>query len=341
MFHTGDAPDQPVQRAPKMRIPPMVDTGQNPNQEDVTEDAQTVPETERGAPQTEVAARKESVPQSEVAPPPPRPRQQQAAPQEVGGFAGFVRKLTGNKNAPPPAAGAAAKNVPARAGQQRQPAQQGGQQREPARPVTGPLMTIVTRNEFYRDGFRNLIKIAVLQGLVIVGLILTLIVYINNSQPEDRYFATTADGRIMQLLPLNKPNLDDPALLSWVSSAVTDTMSFSYLSYQKDLQKSSRNFTKSGWTSFTSALQKSRILDSVQAQKQIVTSQPRSAPVLLKKGVYGGKYRWVIQMPLSIKYQSQTESRTDTVNLSLVVERVPSLENPSGVGIVQWIATSN
>ena len=203
----------------------------------------------------------------------------------------------------------------------------------------GPLYTIVTRNEFYRDGFRNLIKIAMLEGVVIVLLILALIVYINNSKPEDRYFATTADGRIMQLQPLNVPNLDTPALLSWVATAASDTMTFSYLNYQKELQNASKHFTKTGWESFTSAMPKAHVLDGVQAQQQIETAQPRSAPILVQQGVLNGKYRWVLQMPIAVKYQSTKESRTDQLQLQLVVERVPSLENPAGVGIAQWVAT--
>ena len=37
--------------------------------------------------------------------------------------------------------------------------------------VGGPLVSVVTRNEFYRDGFRNLIKIVILEGIIIIGLI--------------------------------------------------------------------------------------------------------------------------------------------------------------------------
>ncbi len=207
-------------------------------------------------------------------------------------------------------------------------------------PISGPLVTIVTRNEFYRDGFRNLIKIALLEGIVIIGLILTLIVYMNNAVPSDRYFATTADGRIMQLQPLDQPNLDTPALLSWVATAVTDTMGFSYLNYQRELQNASKSFTKTGWESFTSALQKSHILDSVQSMQQIVTTTPRSAPVLTQQGVLNGRYRWILKMPIAVKYQGVKETRTDNLDLQLVIERVPSLENPSGVGIAQWIALS-
>jgi len=245
----------------------------------------------------------------------------------------LVKSMGGGKKAAPAPAKNSAANSQAVAAAKAQA--------NPAVPkVGGPLVTIVTRNEFYRDGFRNLIWIALLEGIVIVGLILALIVYINNSKPQDRYFATTADGRIMQLQPLNLPNLDTPALLSWVATAASDTMSFSYLNYQKELQDASKHFTKTGWESFTGAMQKAHILDGVQAQQQIVTAAPRQAPIIVQQGVLNGRYRWLVKMPLTVKYQSGKDSRTDQWQLQLVIERVPSLENPSGVGIAQWLATN-
>lgn len=271
-----------------------------------------------------------------------------APPAEVTSpLASFVRSLTGNKGKAPPASakpGAkaavpqkAASASPAKPGAGMGTAGLTGKNAKPPS-ISGPLMTVVTRNEFYRDGFRNLIKIAILEAIVIIGLILALIVYMNNAQPQDRYFATTADGRIMQLQPLDVPNMDTPALLSWVATAVSETMTFSYLNYQKEMQNNSKNFTKQGWETFTTALQRSHILDSVQAQQQIVTAQPRSAPILIQRGVLNGRYRWILQMPLLVKYQGAKETRTDNLQLQLVIERVPSLENPAGVGIAQWIA---
>lgn len=202
----------------------------------------------------------------------------------------------------------------------------------------GPLATVITRNSFYRDGFRNMIVIAILQAVVIVFMILALMVYINNSQSHDRYFATTADGRIMQLVPLDQPNMSPAELMSWVATAATEVMTFGYHDYQRRLQFSSRHFTRRGWESFTNALQRVRIIDSVQQLQQVVTAAPRSAPILVQQGVLNGKYRWLIKMPLQVSYKSGTQSRTDNIMLNLVVERVSSLENPNGVGIEQWVA---
>lgn len=209
---------------------------------------------------------------------------------------------------------------------------------KPAPMPGGPLVSVVTRNEFYRDGFRNLIKIVILEGIIIVGLIITIIVHINNSVAYDRYFATTADGRIMQLTPLNEKSITDSALVSWVAQAATEVMTFGFHDYQRRLQAASRHFTKSGWESFSAAMEQARVIEAVTTQRQVVVASPRSAPVIRQQAVANGRYRWVLEMPLSVEYRARDQSRVDNLMLRLVVERVSALENPNGVGIAQWVA---
>lgn len=207
--------------------------------------------------------------------------------------------------------------------------------------VSGPLMTVLVRNEFYRDGFRNVLKVAIVEAIIIVAILLAFIIHINASRPQDRYFATTADGRIMQLLPLESPNIGTSALMSWAAQSATEVMTFGFHDYQRRLQQSSRHFTRYGWESFTTALQKSRIIESIEASQQVVTAQPRSAPILIQEGVFNGKYRWVVDLPLTVTYQSGSASRMDSLMVRMVIDRVPSLENLNGVGIEQWIATAS
>jgi intracellular multiplication protein IcmL len=116
-------------------------------------------------------------------------------------------------------------------------------------------------------------------------------------------------------------------------------MTFGYHDYQRRLQQSSRHFTRRGWESFAGALQRAKIIESVTANQQVVTAEPRSAPILENQGVFNGKYRWLLRMPLRVTYKSGSQSRVDNLNIALVIERVPSLENPAGVGIEQWVAT--
>jgi len=218
----------------------------------------------------------------------------------------------------------------------------GGKQPEaqPEPAMTGPLMTVMVRNEFYRDGFRTMLWIGLGQAVVIVLMLAALVSYISTSKAQDHYFATTADGRIMQLVPLEIANMQPSALLSWAAQSATEIMTFGFHDYQRRLQSSSRLFTRHGWETFASALQKSRTIESVDALQQVVSAKPRSAPILRQEGVVGGRYRWVIDLPLTVTYQSGSTSRTDNLMVRMVIDRVSSLENPNGVGIEQWVAVS-
>lgn len=207
----------------------------------------------------------------------------------------------------------------------------------PAEDMSG-LGNVVLRNEFYRDGYRSLLKIAVMQGVVIIGLILAMYFIINTNQPQNRYFATTEDGRLIPMVALSEPNMSAPALMSWVAQSSSEVMTFGFNDYRRRLQEASRNFTRTGWQSFTDALQKSRIIEQVEANQQFVTAIPTGAPILQSEGLSAGRYQWIVQLPMLVTYQSGTKERTDRMVVTLVIVRVPRLESPNGVGIEQWIA---
>ncbi|PZQ49130.1 MAG: type IV secretion protein IcmL [Micavibrio aeruginosavorus] len=203
---------------------------------------------------------------------------------------------------------------------------------------TSGLGRVVVRNEFYRDGYRLALRVAVIQCFVIFGLIGAMFFIIYVHQPENRYFATTEDGRLIPMVPLTQPNLSTPALLSWVAQAASETMSFSFSNYRRNLQEASRNFTRSGWESFSAALQQARIIESIEANTQELSAVPRGAPILKSEGIVAGQYQWVVQIPMILSFVSGSKSRAENWLVTIVIVRVPRLESPNGVGIAQWIA---
>lgn len=242
-----------------------------------------------------------------------------------------------NRSSPPPAA----RNRPARPTTS-DAAKSGQDEKQPAnvdRAGMKGLGAVVIRNEFYRDGYRVLQSIAVMQAMMICGLILIMLYVVHIHQPENRYFATTEDGRLVPMVALNEPNLSTPALTSWAAQAATEVMTFGFHDYRRRLQESSRNFTRTGWDSFTKAVERARIIQLVEAQQQVVTAAPDSAPVVVSEGLSMGRYQWVVQLPLTVNYQSTAGSRTDKLLIQMVIVRVPRLESPTGVGIEQWVAS--
>ena len=210
-------------------------------------------------------------------------------------------------------------------------------QKPRAEAPSGPLEAVITRNSFYRDGYRFWMKLAFTQGIALVLVLVALAVTIAVSRPQDRFFATTADGRLIRMLPLDEPNMNDAALISWAARAASDVMTFGFHDYQRRLQESSSYFTRRGWQTFSEALEKARLMETVEKAQQVVTAVPQKAPTIVQQGLTNGIYRWVVQVPLVVTYQSGAAQQSDNLNVQLVIVRVSTLDSPSGVGIQQWI----
>jgi intracellular multiplication protein IcmL len=205
--------------------------------------------------------------------------------------------------------------------------------------TTAPLGNVVIRNQFYRDGYRTLVRVALIEGLAIVALIFTFIIFLNIYTPERTYFATTEDGRVVPMVPLSQANLSKPALLSWAAQASSETMTFGFHDYRRRLQESSRHFTRRGWGSFTKALQDSGRIETITGNRQVVSATPRAAPTILAEGLMpNGVYRWEVEMPMLLTYELGQSTKSEPMNVRLVIVRVPKLESANGVGIDQWVA---
>lgn len=203
---------------------------------------------------------------------------------------------------------------------------------------TSGLGNVLIRNEFYRDGYRMALRVAVIQSFVILFLVGAMYFVVQVHQPADKYFATTTDGRVIPVVALDEPNLSDAALLAWVVQAATETMTFGFSDYRRRLQESSRHFTKSGWAAFAQELSDEKIIEKVDSNKQMIRAAPAAAPVIEQKTIRAGRYQWVVRFPLVLSYESESGVRSDRWEVRLTVVRVPRLESPNGVGIQQWLA---
>lgn len=198
------------------------------------------------------------------------------------------------------------------------------------------LTTVVTRNRFYHDGQHKLmlvLLISLISNFTLIGVI----TYLFTHPPLPKYFATSINGRITPLFPLNMPNQSDSAVLQWASQAATAAFTYNFVNYRTELQASSGFFTPDGWAQFLAALKDSNNLDAVKAKKLIVSAVPTMAPVILQKGPLNGVYSWRIQMPILVTYQSASEFSQQTNVVTMLVTRVSTENSPRGIGIAQFV----
>lgn len=198
------------------------------------------------------------------------------------------------------------------------------------------LTVVALRNKFYKDSYRKVLMVLLL-SLVLNFSLGAVLVYLITHPPKPRYFATSVNGRITPLFPLNEPNQSDAAVLQWANQAAIAAFSYNFVNYHQELQAASGFFTGQGWKQFLDALQASNNLDAVKAKKLIVSAVATRAPIILRKGVLNGQYSWRVQMPVLVTYQSASEFSQQNNIVTMLIRRVSTLNSPRGIGISQFV----
>lgn len=200
------------------------------------------------------------------------------------------------------------------------------------------LTAVTLRNQFYKDSQHKVVLVLIFS--VVVNFILgSLLVYQITHPPAPRYFATSINGRITPLFPLNEPNQSDSAVLQWANQAAIAAFTYNFVNYREELQSASGFFTASGWQQFLDALQQSNNLDAVKAKKLIVSAVATRAPIILQKGLLNGVYSWRVQMPILVTYQSASEFDQQNNVVTMLITRVSTLNSPRGIGIAQFVVS--
>lgn len=200
----------------------------------------------------------------------------------------------------------------------------------------GALELIILRNAFYRDNYRRAVMSFLL--LVIVNVVLAgAIVYKIVSPPKPQYFATTADGRMINWHPLSDPAVPDSFVTQWAANAVIQSFSLDFIHWRHQLQKASDNFTNYGWKTFLAALKKSNNLTTLSSLKMVSNATLTGAPKVLKEEIVDGRYAWKIEMPILVTYTNGTRSIPMPMDVTLIVLRVPVQDNPNRIAINNFL----
>lgn len=147
--------------------------------------------------------------------------------------------------------------------------------------------------------------------------------------------ATSRDGRPVVLVPLDRPNMSDAALLQWTSSTIRTAYAINWRTYAGHLDKIADHFTTRAWNEFGSSLKKSGNLAKIKAARMVGWVQPDGAARIVNRGVIGPYYTWLIIDPITVHYENQDEQITDPLNVKIYVRRAAFDHDGAGIAIEQ------
>lgn len=200
--------------------------------------------------------------------------------------------------------------------------------------------TVEIRSLFYRDGFGKILIILLgfgLIGSVLVGISL----YLYLSKPLPLVFSVDKEWRVQPAVPLYQPYLTVADLSQWIGDILPKIFTYDFNSYNDQLERASHYFTSDGWKVFLNQLNNYVNYNTVISNKLYVNVEALSAPYLLNSGVLSGRYAWWVQIPVKISYSGYKSLQTQYLTLQILVVRVPTLTNLSGIGINNMIVVKS
>lgn len=202
----------------------------------------------------------------------------------------------------------------------------------------GNAESVLVRAATYKTAFRAMTIYAFI-ATVAAGLATTATVYLALTRPDPKYFATTSEGQILPLVPLDQPHQSNAAVANYAVTAVTSALTYSFDRYKQQFQAAQDYFTQpTGWNSFVKAVDQSDILKLVKKRRFNSTAIAQNA-IIVKQGVNAqGVYEWIIQMPVRVTYQSASEVTGQNLTVTIYMRRLQTYQTPAAMAIDRFIA---
>ena len=116
--------------------------------------------------------------------------------------------------------------------------------------------------------------------------------------PQPEYFATTADGRLIPLVPISEPYVAQETLLAWVTEAVTQAYTLDYVHYRKQLAAMRPNFSDEGFKHHLQALEAAGTLEAIIKRRLVSQVVPTAPPVVVNQVEQVNRPFGVFPLPL-------------------------------------------
>jgi len=203
------------------------------------------------------------------------------------------------------------------------------------------LVLVLSRNAFYKR-LHILALGALFLNIVIIFLLMGTLGYLLKNPDKPLYFAADEVGRLIQIVPVNIPNMSTEKVTAWTIDAVQSAYSYDYINYHGQLQDVEKYFTNYGWSRYMSALSLSGNLRALTNRNQVVLANVVDSPKLLNEGLLAGAYAWKFVMPLLVIYSMPpydgSNQFSNALTVTVLVQRQPILKGDNGLGIVQLIS---
>lgn len=190
-------------------------------------------------------------------------------------------------------------------------------------------------NTFYRNNFNKFIFVLFIAIFVLLLMVLGVL-YQVRTRPLPVFYAVSAEGQRISLVPNKEPNLLSDTILRWASKAAVTAYTFDFANYNAQLDAARPYFTDVGWNGFRNSI--TGVINSVVQKQLFVNGVVSGPPVISNEGVLEGYgYAWRVQIPFLVTYQSANSTSRSSYTVIMTIVKIPTATNPQGIGVDQFV----
>jgi hypothetical protein len=157
-------------------------------------------------------------------------------------------------------------------------------------------------------------------------------------RPQQAYYIQNEADQTQLIQSMDRPNITPDALIKWATLVATEIHTTDFQNYDKNLQNISNVFTKDGYQSYLNILDATDVEKDVKFKKVDITSIAVSQSVM----VYETDNEWLVQVPLLISYQANSENSSQKyVASNLYIKSVPTDQASTGIGVNKILEFNN
>ncbi|EDC6416259.1 hypothetical protein GAW62_20705 [Salmonella enterica subsp. enterica] len=184
----------------------------------------------------------------------------------------------------------------------------------------------------------RLSKVVLYQAIIIavlsVLLIISIIAAINS---DNKYFASSPDGKITPMVALDSPVINDNGIKLFTRDTLYDVLNLDFDTWRQDLEKGRSGFIDKGLSNLITAVKDAGII-AIMEKDRVNLRTEFSTPIISQKGLKNKVATWVVQIPITYNFVGQnTTSKPLKFILIATVQAVDNKTSPKGVAISQVV----
>lgn len=181
----------------------------------------------------------------------------------------------------------------------------------------------------------KVVRVMVAQTVAILVLAIGLILaFYSAATKRPEVLAVTETGRIIPLVPLDKPYVSDARIIGFADECIRAAFGHDFLNFRTTMAAARNCFTVDGGRNFDSAI--APLLSDIQERRMVMAATLQPAVIVSSTVRSGGVKTWVVQTKMTL-FREGTKDRVAPVTyiVDLVIERVPLEDSVRGISVSQ------